>query len=106
MAHASTPPKGPNTKDPEIELSVVVPVLNETENIRPLIDEIQAALKDVCVYEIVYVDDGSNDGSLDLLTKLAQSMTELRVIAHARRSGQVYPGRGEVTSWTQVSCTP
>jgi dolichol-phosphate mannosyltransferase len=88
VAHASTPPKGPNTKDPEIELSVVVPVLNETENIRPLIDEIQAALKDVCVYEIVYVDDGSNDGSLDLLTKLAQSMTELRVIAHARRSGQ------------------
>ena len=51
---------GPSSDN--IELSVVVPVRNEAENIRPLIAEIDAAIEPLGIaYEIVYVDDGSDD---------------------------------------------
>lgn len=49
-----------------IQLSVVVTVYNEEENIAPLIDRIDAALEGMS-YEIVYVDDGSTDGTLQAL---------------------------------------
>lgn len=49
-----------------MHLSVVVTVYNERENIRPLIDQINAALTGYD-YEIVYVDDGSTDGTLQEL---------------------------------------
>lgn len=49
-----------------MHLSVVVTVYNERENIRPLIDQINAALAGY-EYEIVYVDDGSSDGTLQAL---------------------------------------
>ena len=69
-------------------LSVVVPVLNEQDNICPLVDEITSALEGVCDFEIVYVDDGSTDGTLEVLLKLKQSQPRLRVISHDKRSGQ------------------
>lgn len=50
-------------------LSVVVTVYNERDNIRPLIDRINAALKGM-KYEIVYVDDGSTDGTLQELKSI------------------------------------
>ncbi|PPK87696.1 glycosyltransferase involved in cell wall biosynthesis [Neolewinella xylanilytica] len=49
-----------------MELSIVVTILNEVDNIRPLIDRIHAAVAGID-YEIVYVDDGSTDGSVALL---------------------------------------
>ena len=50
------------------ELSVVVPVKDEAENLAPLIDEICTSLKDANVgFEIVYVDDGSTDATPCLL---------------------------------------
>ncbi|NJB86889.1 glycosyltransferase involved in cell wall biosynthesis [Lewinella marina] len=52
-----------------MQLSVVVTILNERENIEPLIDRIHAALSGM-EYEIVYVDDGSTDGSVALLKSL------------------------------------
>ncbi len=52
-----------------MQLSIVVTILNEVENIRPLIDRIHAALQGM-KYEIVYVDDGSTDGSVTLLKSL------------------------------------
>ena len=48
-------------------ISVVVPVLNEQDNVAPLIAEIRAALGSACAYEIVYVDDGSTDATLATL---------------------------------------
>jgi len=58
------------------EISVVVPVHNEEENIEPLVDEIRAALTGRR-YEIVYVDDGSTDRSLEILLELAGKYPEL-----------------------------
>ena len=49
------------------ELSVVVPVYNERDNIPPLLDEIVAVLRGRVSFEIVYVDDASEDDSLEVL---------------------------------------
>ncbi|WP_439580633.1 glycosyltransferase family 2 protein, partial [Elioraea sp.] len=54
-------------------ISVVVPVRNEAPNIAPLIAEIRAAVAGLGVYEIVYVDDGSTDGTAAALAAEAQS---------------------------------
>jgi dolichol-phosphate mannosyltransferase len=71
------------------ELSVVVPVQNEAENIAPLIEEITAALHNVVNYEIIYVDDGSSDQTVQRLGEAQREHArELRVLRHDRRSGQ------------------
>ncbi|MES3032609.1 MAG: glycosyltransferase family 2 protein [Gemmatimonadota bacterium] len=70
------------------ELSVVVPVHNERENLAPLIHEIVAALSGVLPFEIVYVDDGSTDGSGEQLQQLQLQVPALRVLRHDRSTGQ------------------
>jgi dolichol-phosphate mannosyltransferase len=71
-------------------ISVVVPVLNEAENIDSLIGEIQrVSAAGLCpVREIVYVDDGSTDGTLERLLTLMPGLEMLRVIRHDRPLGQ------------------
>lgn len=71
-----------------LELSVVVPVHNERDNIVPLIEEIVAALRERTSFEIVYVDDRSKDDSLDVLMKARERFPELRVMRHLSQSGQ------------------
>jgi dolichol-phosphate mannosyltransferase len=70
------------------ELSVVVPVYNEQDNILPLLAEIAAALRGRGAYEVVYVDDASSDGTLGVLTRARMLHPELRVLRHRERSGQ------------------
>lgn len=70
------------------ELSVVVPVHNERQNLAPLIHEIIAALSGVLPFEIVYVDDGSTDGSGTALQQLQLQVPPLRVLHHERSTGQ------------------
>lgn len=70
------------------ELSVVVPVFNEQDNIPPLLAEIAVALRGQVDFEIVYVDDASRDGSIAALTAAKATCPELRVIRHASQSGQ------------------
>ncbi len=70
------------------ELSVVVPVFNERDNIPPLIGEIVAALRGKVDFEIVYVDDASRDDTRAVLTQAKATTPELRVIVHATQSGQ------------------
>lgn len=71
-----------------IELSVVVPVHNERDNVAPLIAEIVAALGDRLAFEIVYVDDCSHDDTLAVLRAEQARVAQLRVIRHLSQSGQ------------------
>ena len=70
------------------QLSVVVPVFNEQDNVAPLVGEVVAALRGRFDFEIVYVDDCSRDATLQRLQALKAEVPELRVIRHLRQSGQ------------------
>jgi len=71
-----------------MELSVVVPVKNEQDNILPLLDEISAALDGRYDYEVIYVDDGSDDDSPRVLDQARAKYPRLRVLRHAASCGQ------------------
>jgi dolichol-phosphate mannosyltransferase len=71
-----------------MELSVVIPVYNEADNIAPLVAEIRAALDGKLAYEIVYADDASGDGTAAALETLASGGAPLRVVRHRARCGQ------------------
>ncbi len=75
----------PNPTIPAV--SVVVPVRNETGNIAPLVAEIAAALAGRS-FEIVYVNDGSTDGTEAELLRLMAERPWLRQVKHARSCGQ------------------
>ena len=72
------------------ELSLVVPVYNEKENLPLLMDAIYAALTPLNKeWEVILVDDGSKDGSLDVLTGLAEKDPQhIRVVVFRRNFGQ------------------
>ena len=71
------------------ELSLVVPVYNERENLPTLLTEIAAALRaERCSYEVVAVDDGSTDGSLGILKALKTEHPELHIVSFAANAGQ------------------
>ena len=88
MAAPQTQNAAPSPPPSSPALSVVVPVHDEVENLRPLIEEIAAALDGGPDFEIVYVDDGSGDGTADLLTALAAEHPRLRWVRHRARHGQ------------------
>jgi dolichol-phosphate mannosyltransferase len=69
-------------------LSVVVPVRNEAGNILPLIAEIEAACEPLGAFEVLYVDDGSSDGTSTELARLASEKPWLRYLRHAESCGQ------------------
>src|SRR4051812_45288265 len=71
------------------EISLFLPVLNEEPNLRPLHGKIDEALAHLGrTAEIIYVDDGSTDGSLEVLRGLARLDPRVRVIALRRNYGQ------------------
>jgi dolichol-phosphate mannosyltransferase len=70
------------------DLSVVVPVHNESGNVVPLLTEITAALRGKSDFEIVYVDDSSRDDTLTVLKTAKSQFPELRVVRHLVQSGQ------------------
>lgn len=84
------------TVDPA--LSVVVPVRNEAGNIAPLVAEIAAALDRQWAFEVVYVDDGSNDDTAAELKRLIARYPFLRSVRHARSCGQSAAVRSGVTA--------
>lgn len=77
--------ESPNQPD----LSVVFPVYNEEENVPILLDEITAALAGKgWTYEIVAVDDGSTDRSLEVLRASRATSPNLRILAFEKNAGQ------------------
>ena len=70
-------------------VSVILPVLNERENLEPLHARLSAALKPLGRdYEIVFVDDGSTDGSWDVMKRLVASDRAVRLVRLRRNFGQ------------------
>jgi glycosyltransferase involved in cell wall biosynthesis len=77
------------TDDTECTLSVVIPVYNEAENLPVLQEQLAAALIPLKTsYEIIYVDDGSSDGSLAALQDIVSSYDHVRIIELRRNFGQ------------------
>jgi glycosyltransferase involved in cell wall biosynthesis len=75
--------------EPEPRLSVVVLVYNETDSIEPLHEELSGVLWGLDMsYEIVYIDDGSRDGSAEKMATLVQQDPHVRVVTFRRNFGQ------------------
>ncbi|MBV5341598.1 MAG: glycosyltransferase family 2 protein [Deltaproteobacteria bacterium] len=72
-----------------MDISIVVPVFNERENVGAVYSAISSALHAMgCSYEIIMVDDGSSDGSYIELSRLASEDAALKVIRFRRNFGQ------------------
>ncbi|HZV07757.1 MAG TPA: glycosyltransferase family 2 protein [Gemmataceae bacterium] len=80
-------------------LSVVIPIKDECENLRPLHERLRRALDSLCAagdgrparltnYEVLFVDDGSKDGSFAVLQELASADPRVKVIRLRRNFGQ------------------
>ena len=74
---------------PQLDLSIVVPIYNEAESIETLVQAIADAVGPLDLsYEIICVDDGSKDGSTEVLTNLARRRTDLKAVILRRNYGQ------------------
>ena len=71
----------------QLDLSIIVPVLDEEENLIPLVEEIKSNLSEIS-FEIIFIDDGSSDKSLQIMTDLKESENNVRVIKHRRNFGK------------------
>lgn len=72
-----------------MDLSVIVPVYNERENIPPLVNELTSSLDNLNLdYELIFVDDGSTDGSRDVVRELAEKNHRIHLIVLRRNSGK------------------
>ena len=69
------------------DISILVPVMNEAGNIRPLIDEICIAMAGR-QFEIIYIDDASDDATEGELIAALGDVPQLRVLRHTKRAGQ------------------
>lgn len=69
-------------------ISIVVPVFNERGNLRELCDRLIAVLEgETAEFELLFVDDGSSDGSLDLLLELQKADSRIRILELSRNFG-------------------
>ena len=73
---------------PSQQLSVVIPMFNEEGNVETLVEEVNQALANHSDFEIIAVDDGSQDTTLQELNRLTATNLHLRVLRHRRNLGQ------------------
>lgn len=70
-------------------LSILIPVYNEVDNIFPLFESLMNALKKAGrPYEVIFIDDGSTDGSLDVLIDINSKNPNVKIISFTRNFGQ------------------
>src|SRR4051812_46979405 len=71
------------------ELTIIVPVFDEADNIHPLVREVTEAMKNVAMdYELVLVDDASRDDTWQRIQELRKSNPRIRGIRHKKNAGQ------------------
>lgn len=71
-----------------MQISVVVPVHNEQDNVAQLIAEISVALISAHTFEMIFVDDGSSDATLESLQAASRKHPQLRILQHRSCCGQ------------------
>ena len=83
----------PSREDRPIDISVVVPVYDEEENLPVLIPQIAEVLKPLGkTFEMIFVDDGSKDQSRHLLKKMALEYPQIRVLGFKKNCGETAAG--------------
>lgn len=75
-------------EDIRLQYSIVIPVLNEQDNVLPLIEELFAVLGDGPAFEVVFVDDGSTDETAARIETTAGRFPSVHLIRHGRRCGK------------------
>jgi len=75
-----------NPFSPSIELAVVIPTLNERENVAALVDRLNTVLAGIR-WEAVFVDDDSPDGTADLVREIGQRQSNIRCVQRLGRRG-------------------
>lgn len=86
---ALSAPTGTEPATAWLDVSIVIPVFNEVECLTELHREITKVIESIPVsYEILFVDDGSNDGTMELLEALFQGDAHVRVICLRKRFGK------------------
>ena len=72
-----------------MDVSVVIPFLNESPNLEPLCEELKASLDGMGKsYEVLFIDDGSDDDGVDVLDKFRSQMPQIKVVSFRRNFGQ------------------
>jgi len=77
------------SSDSQIALSIIIPVYNEVDNVETLYHEIVASLSaGKYQFEVIFVDDGSTDGTIERLQALAKAHSDLQLVGHKSNYGQ------------------
>ncbi|MCL4140887.1 UNVERIFIED_CONTAM: hypothetical protein GTU68_036338 [Idotea baltica] len=72
-----------------MDISIVIPFLNESPNLKPLCDELKASLDPMGKsYEVIFIDDGSVDDGVDVLQSYSTEMPQIKVVSFRRNFGQ------------------
>jgi glycosyltransferase involved in cell wall biosynthesis len=72
----------------EESLSVILPAYNEAENLKELIPEVISFLRSyISKFEVIVVNDGSEDGTDEILSRFCESYPELKVISYKENKG-------------------
>lgn len=72
--------------DNELQLAVIVPLLNEAANVIPLFRALSDTLSSLC-WEVIFVDDGSTDGTIETIDALARRHRHVRAVKRIGRKG-------------------
>jgi glycosyltransferase involved in cell wall biosynthesis len=84
-----TPQSSPEGRLSFNKLSIVIPLLNEEESLNPLANEIRKAVKPLNInYEVIFVDDGSTDGSLKVIKDICKQDRRFRYISFRKNYGK------------------
>jgi glycosyltransferase involved in cell wall biosynthesis len=87
--HFHKPQSGQEERLTFNKLSIVIPLLNEEESLNPLANEIRKAVKPLNInYEVIFVDDGSTDGSLKVIKDICRQDRRFRFISFRKNYGK------------------